>query len=119
VPASRPSAAEAGVKFSGKYVKKRKVCVFVALVIYLAGYPVARGLHLLVHAKGYMTKDGERVLVEHSIRQGDFGVPVFTPLESLTASIASLIYSPIKPLEVSYHYFVEPKGSQWYVQVKI
>ena len=94
-------------------MKKRKVCLFVALVIYLAGYPVARGLHLLVHAKGYMTEDGERVLAVHSIRQGDFGVPVFTPLESLAASITSSIYSPIKPIEVSYHYAVEPIGSQW------
>jgi len=81
--------------------------------IYFAGYAIARHTHLLVHAKGYMTKDGERVVAEHRIRQGDLGEPISSPLQAISGSIASTIYAPIKLLETQYHKLNEPFGTPW------
>ncbi|MDP6942659.1 MAG: hypothetical protein QF464_00795 [Myxococcota bacterium] len=99
---------------SGRSTTKRVILAGM-FALYLAGYPVVRWAHLLVHAKTYAgahDPDGP-VVVDHGIRPGDFGTPMLGPMTTLATLAAGLAYWPIRHGEVLYWNIVEPPGSPY------
>ena len=93
---------------------RKKLLIGIALALYLAGYPVARSLRIVVHAAGYGTlDDGSKVVMEHSMRSGDTGIPMLPPGATLIVWSTSLLYLPVCPFEVLYWNIVQPPGSPY------
>ena len=95
---------------------ENKRLLLIALVLYLAGYPMARQAHLLVHAVGYSSDETGPVIAGHSIRAGDAGVPLLHPVATLATWGASLIYAPLTPFERIYWNIAQPTGSRLYIE---
>jgi hypothetical protein len=92
---------------------KKRWWLLIALVSYLAGYGVARDAHLMVHGVGYASADGVKLIAEHRMEAGDFGIPMLQPVAALLVLTANVLYIPIKPIEVIYWNIVQPSGSPY------
>ena len=92
-----------------RYERKRLTLVVIAL--YLAGYLYLRSHHLMVHAMGYGVSDEGRVVLQHRVKRGDFGVPIFSMGLHLAMEVGYWVYLPVRPLEAAAWYVMDPKFS--------
>ena len=92
----------------------RRCYLLLALVLYLLSYGYLRQNHVLVHTVAHSTPEHGRVIFDHGVRSGDFGVPIFHPLFSLFVTLSELIYIPVFPYEVFYWHIVQPVHTCYY-----
>lgn len=88
---------------------RHKRFAFVIITVYLSGYVYLRSHHLMVHAMGYGVTDQGRVVLQHQIRPGDFGVPIFNLGLNLFIRASYWGYLPVRPLETLAWYAIHPR----------
>ena len=91
----------------------KKPLLWAAVALYLAGYPMARSMHLVIHAAGYYTKGDQFFLAEHRMRAGDIGSPMLHPEAAIAVLLSNTLYLPIKPLESVFWHILHPSGAPY------
>ena len=97
--------------FKGLREIKHKRLALILLSIYLSGYVYVRTQHMLVHAMGYGVTDQGRVVLQHRVKRGDFGVPIFNLVLDLAVQITYLVYLPVLPFETIAWNIIHPPST--------
>ncbi len=82
-----------------------------ALVIYFAGYVVARDWHLIVHAVSWSAGHRGKEIVEHRVQPGDPGIPLLNPMYATMVLVAGPLYGPVRSFEERLWKIAQPSGT--------
>ena len=88
-----------------------KRLILVIITVYLSGYVYLRSHHLMVHAMGYGVTDQGRIVLQHQIRPGDFGVPIFNLGLNLFIRASYWGYLPVRPIETLAWSIIHPRAT--------
>jgi len=82
-----------------------------ALVIYFAGYVVARDWHLIVHTVSWSVGHQGKEVVEHGVEPGDVGIPLLNPMYTTLVLFAEPLYGPVRSFEERLWKIAQPSGT--------
>lgn len=101
-------------------MRKRPIVITTGLTFFVLGYALARHSDWIVHRAGFYTNpDGRRLVSEHRVTYGDFGVPMLSPLGSTVQTMVVGVYLPLRVVETLAWHVMVPPGSEWPKKWKI